>query len=92
MNLYYNDNMIHKYLYQDNNIYYIIVYDKSDINADNEEEQTNTVLDLSDTEKYITLCKDINFCQFSYDNIKRKLTTEINVENNKYSNVFSLKK
>lgn len=68
INLVFNDNSVHQYFYEDNNIYYIIIKET--------------------TEKYITLCKDVEACEFK--NEDGKLKTSITIGGIPYNNIFSL--
>lgn len=69
-----NDGSQHKYLYKDNNIYFIIKEDPAAYD--------------SKAIKYITLCESIDSCIFSYEN--KKLTTELQIGDIKYRNNFAI--
>ena len=69
----FNDNTTHKYCYDENKLFFIIPSE-----------------DLMEPEekKYITLCDQIDFCEFSYEN--NKLTTKITIGEIVYNNIFNI--
>ena len=65
-----SDNTTHKYYFEKNKLYYIVL--DSDGN----------------TEKYITLCKELENCEFSYND--NKLKSVITIQDLPYTNVFNI--
>ena len=71
-----NDGTKHKYLYQNNKIFFII-----------QEPNTSEPTEY-ETLKYITLCEELDTCTFLYEN--NKLTTTVKIGEFVYKDNFSI--